>query len=1257
MAASERVHAAVHAVVRHAIRRGWLTGEQLREALLLQEQLRAAGRPTELLPLLRGRFIRPEHVPELTQVYRETVGPQQGETLPLAARDVPRELLDRSSELLRRPRDEDPPRVREFLRASGEGAPSTTGSFAAPARVGGYRVVRELARGGMGVVYHAHSMALDRPVALKVMRDALAADAEDVERFLLEARAAARLRHPGIVGVHEVGQDEGRWFIAMDLVEGESLKARVQRAGPLPGPEAARVALGVARALAYAHERSILHRDVKPANVLLAADGAPLLTDFGLAKDVAREDRGLTATGVAVGTPAYMPPEQALGDLPLVDRRADVYGLGATLYEMLTGRAPFRGPTALAVLEEVVRRAPARPSALRPGLDLDLETICLTCLEKEPARRYADAAALAADLEAYLEHRPIQARPVGPLGRAARWARRNPWVAASLAAATFVALLGGVGGWAWRAGLERARAEEAARRRALLDEALVGVEAGGPGRPLVEAAARVGAELTDEVLGARLVALARDLRAVVAEAYRAAAAPDAAERAAGAAEIAGVAAAADAWTRGAPRSDEEARALREAEERLTRRAARGRGGAPAPSFAEQMALAQARALGGRLRAAGATCEALARAGGGAAVDALEAYLDALYDPEHAVPAARALCEVGGPRGHEAVVRALRRLGERSPFAGPLRRALEQARVQLALRGDGAAAHVERARARLELGDEEGALADASRAVELEPERAAAWVVRARARHAARDREGALGDARRAVTLDPSSEEAWLTLGGALRATRDLPGALEALDRAVALAPTSAWALRARAQARLAAGDAAGARQDADAAVELAPRDPGVRVGRAVVREGLGDLTGALDDLAAALEVDPEHATALSHRGAIRLRMRRPEEAFADLTRAIELAPGKRLVAGAALANRALLRHDRGDLEGALQDVEAALRLDSSLGRAYLVRASVRVARQDLDGAREDLDRALRHDPDDPDALANRGSLRAHAGDVAGALADLDRAVELRPRSFVARVQRGKVRLRRGDLDGARADLEEATRIEGRAPEAWRLLAEVHERRGDAGARASCLAQARALARDDVETVLELVEERAQRGDWAGAERQLDAALAREETARLRLLRGKVRLAQRRAAAAREDFDRAAALDPGSAEAWVGRSLARRLEGDPLGGDADLRTAAATSSEPAALWELRAEWRLELGDYVGALEDVDRALALGGEPPRPRLLLVRGAALQTLGHLEEAAREYERFLAVTPDAPEADHVRQVLRKFREASPAR
>ncbi|MCW8141818.1 MAG: serine/threonine protein kinase, partial [Planctomycetota bacterium] len=251
-------------------------------------------------------------------------------------------------------------------------------------RIGGYRVLRELGRGGMGVVYLAESLALRRQVALKVLTPG--GDVEAVERFQLEARAVARLRHPHVVGVHEVGRDGPRWFLAMDLVDGESLRARVQRDGPLAPEDAARLLEPIARALHHAHGAGLLHRDVKPHNVLVARDGTPLLADFGLAKDVGAD--GVTVTGEVMGTPAYMAPEQATADHARVDRRADVYALGATLYEALTGRPPFVGGSAINVLRQVVEDPPVPPSRLRPGLPRDLETICLTCLEKAPGARY-----------------------------------------------------------------------------------------------------------------------------------------------------------------------------------------------------------------------------------------------------------------------------------------------------------------------------------------------------------------------------------------------------------------------------------------------------------------------------------------------------------------------------------------------------------------------------------------------------------------------------------------------------------------------------------------------------------------------------------------------------------------------------------------------------------------------------------------------------------------------------------------------------
>jgi tetratricopeptide (TPR) repeat protein len=1264
MATSERVHAGVQAVVRHALSQGWLTGGQLREALLLQEQLRTSGQPVELLPILRGRYLRPEHVAALTQVYREALGPAGGDTLPLPAPALPREALERSSEAARRPRAEDPPRVRDFLRQSGQGEDVLEHTLAdrsarpserarAADRIGGYRLVRELARGGMGVVYHAHSLSLDRPVALKVMRDALAPDPEDVERFLLEARAAARLRHPGIVGVHEVGQDEGRWFIAMDLVEGESLKARVLRDGPLPAREAAKVALGLARALAYAHERSILHRDVKPANVLLGEDGAPLLTDFGLAKDVGagREERGLTATGMAVGTPAYMPPEQAEGDASRVDRRADVYGAGATLFEMLVGRAPFGGKTALSVLEAVINQAPPRPSAARPDLDRDLETICLTCLEKDPARRYGSADALADDLEAYLAHRPIRARPVGPLGRAARWARRHPVAAGTLCVVALLALTSGVGAWAWQAGLARARAEDLARRRAGLERVLERHDAGDPAADLVRAAASEDAALVVAVLGPRLEALADDLRALGRALYLEAGSPDEGERAAGLSPVEGLAGAVDAWVAGAV-SPAQAAALRAAEERLARRAARGTALQP-PTFAELVTARASEALGPRLLAADAVCVALGRAGPGAVLP-LARYLDALHDGERAVAPAQALCETGDPRGQEAVLRALRRLGERGPSAAPLRRALERVRADVTLAGDGARAHLERAQARLDKDDLAGAIDDATRALALEPDLGAAWTLRARARlRERRGAEGALEDARRAVELAPEDEEAWLALGNAHRRRHHVQEALAAFERAVEVAPESAWALHARAQGRLAAHDRAGARDDAERAVELAPRDAKVRVGRAFVRVRLRDLTGALADLDDALELDPAYASAHADRGVLRYHQGKLEEAFADLTRAIELAPDDWGVAPGALANRALIKRDRGDLAGAEVDVEAALRLDPDLARALMTRGALRDHRGDHAGARADLDRAVALDPEDAELLAVRGWQRWIRGDPARGLADLDRAVEVDDEAVLARLLRGKARLEAGQLERAREDLEAVTRLEDRAVEAWTSLAELHGRQGDLAARDRCLKQALALSPNYGAMSFELGKVRAENGEWAEAEQYFTKALEAKDDAPTRVERGFARHALGRGADARADFDRALELDASALRAWVGRAAVRRLAGDEAGAEEDLARAVERSARPLEAWTERAAARAQLGDYRGALEDVERALALGGER-EARLFAIRGGCLQLLGDPAGAVAAYERLLELDPRSDDAAAVRRMIDQLREAA---
>ena len=337
----------------------------------------------------------------------------------------------------------------------------------APQRLGRYELVRELARGGAGVVYLARDERLGREVALKLLRAGEQASPEQLSRFEVEARMAARLRHPGIVAIHEVSEAEGCPFLVMDLVQGESLAERLRRDGALPASEAARLAAGVARALAYAHARGVLHRDVKPGNVLLSREGQPHLTDFGLAKEIDGPAQGPTVTGQVMGTPSYMPPEQASGQPGRVDARSDVYGLGATLYDLLLGRPPYLGRDVMAVLAQVGASDPV-PSAraLDPRLDRDLDTICARCLEKDPADRYPSAAAVAEDLERWLRHEPILARRPGPAERTRKWLRRNQRLARALGTTLGLALLAGLlatVGFVRRLQAEQRRADGEAR--------------------------------------------------------------------------------------------------------------------------------------------------------------------------------------------------------------------------------------------------------------------------------------------------------------------------------------------------------------------------------------------------------------------------------------------------------------------------------------------------------------------------------------------------------------------------------------------------------------------------------------------------------------------------------------------------------------------------------------------------------------------------------------------------------------------------
>jgi eukaryotic-like serine/threonine-protein kinase len=313
--------------------------------------------------------------------------------------------------------------------------------------VGNFELLEEIARGGMGIVYKATQVNLNRIVALKTILSGQFAGPTDVDRFRMEAKAAAGLDHPGIVPIFEIGEHDGHHYFAMGYIDGPSLASRVAN-GPLAPRDAARYASQIADAVQYAHDRGVIHRDLKPANILIDHDDRPKVTDFGLAKKF-EGDSGLTATGQVMGTPSYMSPEQASGDTRGIGPPADVYSLGATLYCLLTGRPPFLAAGILETLSQVIEKEPLPPRKLNPEIDADLETICLKCLEKEHTKRYASSREVGEELGRFLKGEPILARPIGAAARAWRWCRRNRAAASAAGLAASLVLLVGHSACSW----------------------------------------------------------------------------------------------------------------------------------------------------------------------------------------------------------------------------------------------------------------------------------------------------------------------------------------------------------------------------------------------------------------------------------------------------------------------------------------------------------------------------------------------------------------------------------------------------------------------------------------------------------------------------------------------------------------------------------------------------------------------------------------------------------------------------------------
>jgi eukaryotic-like serine/threonine-protein kinase len=376
----------------------------------------------------------------------------------------------------------------------GPGETPTDGLLGKVRYFGDYELIEEIARGGMGVVYKARQVSLNRLVALKMILAGQPASEADVQRFHAEAEAAANLDHPNIVPIYEVGEHGGQHYFSMKLIEGTSLAPEIRCLVAEP-KRAVQLLATVARAVHHAHQRGILHRDLKPSNILLDGRGQPHVTDFGLAKRV-EGDSGLTRSGAIVGTPSYMAPEQASAKKGL-STAVDVYSLGAILYELLTGVPPFRAESPLDTLLLVLEHEPTRPRVLNPGVNRDLETICLKCLEKKPQGRYGSAEAFAEDLERWQSGEPILARPSTTWERTVKWARRKPAAAALVAVSIAAAMVLLIGGLVFNAQLQIER-RDVANKQADLDQANVQIKDQQEATKKANDAAREANELADQ---------------------------------------------------------------------------------------------------------------------------------------------------------------------------------------------------------------------------------------------------------------------------------------------------------------------------------------------------------------------------------------------------------------------------------------------------------------------------------------------------------------------------------------------------------------------------------------------------------------------------------------------------------------------------------------------------------------------------------------------------------------------------------------
>jgi eukaryotic-like serine/threonine-protein kinase len=926
----------------------------------------------------------------------------------------------------------------------------------------GYEILRVVGRGGMGVVYEARQVALKRRVALKMVSAGIHAGDLQLARFQTEAEAVARLDHPNIVRIYEVGEHASIPFISLEFVEGGSLEEKL--AGrPLPAREAAGLAQTLSQAVHYAHEQGVVHRDLKPANVLLAADGTPKISDFGLAKRIDDVDSSHTRAGTVVGTPSYMAPEQADGDVQAVGPLSDVYALGAVLYELLTGRPPFKGATLLDTLDQVRTREPVPVRQLQPKVPRDLETVCLKCLQKEPRERYSSAGALAADLRRFLEDRPVQARPAGRAERAWRWCRKNPRAAAltAVVAALVVSVGALLTAAAVRSGRERAAVAQARQlASSRLEQARQVVAAGDFRRAeyildapdaLVESSpdlADVRAER--EGLVQQVAAFADFKRRVDQARY---------------AGLFGGRATATAPGPATPQSDSASlpeaqrlcRDVLELHEALQRRA--GEGGQALPALDEvQEQIVREDVFDTLLIAAQVEWNLCLTAGNPEArPETARRVLGWLERAESLLPATRVLharrafyrgvlSEPEAAREEQRQAEAItprtavdhfwigvdeRLLGEAARARGDsaaaqrhFRQAMAEYAALLRIRPDHFWGYFEWANCQVRLGSPQDALIAFTACTHIRPDAPWPYFNRGTTHLQLKQYDEAAQDFDQALRRDPGYAAAFLNRGLTHALQGQHAAAVTDYDQAVATrADGYPLARFQRAQSYRALERHREARDDYAAVLRLEPDRGDCYLGRGFMNLLLKDFDAALDDLREAARLLPKNEMPHYLAGVIHLGRRNYDRALPALERAIELKPTfpKPYLA------RAQIRHWQGRPEEALTDINLVLdklapeKLAGILNdRADLYRSLGR-----LDDAAADYRRAIELEPKNEHSYVGLALVCGKQGKPEEALATHDRLVAADRGSVTVYLRRAEHYRDRGEFEEAFADCDRA----------------------------------------------------------------------------------------------------------------------------------------------------------------------------------------------------------------------------------------